>query len=891
MIRDSGPISQYLNVILKENRIQDAINSQEFYYEKAREKFREFLDLRLDDPLIKGAIGRKSVYEKLILEFNEFRKKYSFGEFLESKDQTSFEYQVLLTIGQLVAYLDTRGYKKSEWNEYEDKRCIARANVYQHLWIINLLRFKAQDNNYSVVSPNVFNSLQYLKDPGSGMPVISNDHRKKISNLLMDIDYHQEYFISDVFSYFATEDIVISVVNPQNRGVVYAMILYHPIIRAIWDLEYKEKREEVKEQIPEEEISYEEDLEIDEELYKTKFEEIEEEAEKEIAEIIVSITGKPAAQADEPATKDLLGRGRLIQALSNMISSDAQGTPFTIGVFGNWGSGKSSVVELTKAHLVDSKEKRYRHVTFNAWRYEHVGNIAAGLAQETVKGLIGPLWVPGKLILRVRVAFRQHRWSTILIVLGIILTAAFLTVSLTRDPEVKRTTVRTEETTVETPVQDSLSKITRKSSLKEIVKDIDSESEARTQSTSVNEEVITSVEMKKETVVEGGTIERMENQVAAWGNWFEMVLSLLSSGGLALFIFLLKRLSDSPLMVKFIRNAKIPDYSEQLGLVEMLRQQIHMLTEILLRKENDRLVVFVDDLDRCSKETIVKTFEAIRLVMYLEKTITIIAIDQRIALVSIADKYRAFIDAKRTRQDVARDYLGKLIQLPIQISDPSRESIERYIRERLFEPAPESEKPQKPGQPIPELPKQIPELGTVLPDAQDPMDEGSSAIEKPVLMPLQEQPSDDATVEQEMKENLEETEDEINHFVRYTKFFRLTNPRQIRRLRNSYRILKYLEKGSDSLKLMFMLFLLEHLHSHYSRTTLSEEEVKFDTGVFRDGPFNKKINAEVKALGIKNMLDLERRTLVTTLPMMSYVETKTPPANPPKQNKPKNPLI
>ena len=51
--------------------------------------------------------------------------------------------------------------------------------------------------------------------------------------------------------------------------------------------------------------------------------------------------------------------------------------PFTIGVYGNWGSGKTSYMDLLKSVL--EKDGRYKTVWFDSWKYENEGSLIAPL--------------------------------------------------------------------------------------------------------------------------------------------------------------------------------------------------------------------------------------------------------------------------------------------------------------------------------------------------------------------------------------------------------------------------------------------------------------------------------------------------------------------------------
>jgi predicted KAP-like P-loop ATPase len=79
-----------------------------------------------------------------------------------------------------------------------------------------------------------------------------------------------------------------------------------------------------------------------------------------------------------------------------------------------------------------------------------------------------------------------------------------------------------------------------------------------------------------------------------------------------------------------------------------------------------RLVVLIDDLDRCLPETVIATLEAIRLFLFAEKTAFVIGADEQ--MVEYAVK-RHFPEFQRSGlpEAYARYYLEKLIQVPFRI--------------------------------------------------------------------------------------------------------------------------------------------------------------------------------------------------------------------------------
>jgi hypothetical protein len=69
--------------------------------------------------------------------------------------------------------------------------------------------------------------------------------------------------------------------------------------------------------------------------------------------------------ADNPETEDRLGFAPMAEILVNVIR--ATPPPFTIGIFGAWGSGKTTLMNLVCSGL---KAQGTKAVWFNAWKYD-----------------------------------------------------------------------------------------------------------------------------------------------------------------------------------------------------------------------------------------------------------------------------------------------------------------------------------------------------------------------------------------------------------------------------------------------------------------------------------------------------------------------------------------
>lgn len=66
---------------------------------------------------------------------------------------------------------------------------------------------------------------------------------------------------------------------------------------------------------------------------------------------------------------DLLNTSIYANNLVDLIKSAPQGQVFNIGLFGSWGSGKSSIIATAKERLISSKDLKVKFVTYDAWKY------------------------------------------------------------------------------------------------------------------------------------------------------------------------------------------------------------------------------------------------------------------------------------------------------------------------------------------------------------------------------------------------------------------------------------------------------------------------------------------------------------------------------------------
>ncbi len=794
-----------LSVLKKEeSRPRDISQSTEFYFQKALDKFKEFMDfpgLSATEINYHGVArsGRPpqtlDFYAPLIQEVKNFfdskqnkkeKNENVFIRFLKKFPSGNPEFQLLELTGQLVAYLDFWAANKNEWNEYLDNRYIAKANVKQNYWVINLLNYKVRGLK-AVSAPSVQNILRFLLDPANEINVLSEKHRQQIAEKLLGITYQGELFFQHVFVFFSSILTIPS--NPLNRGAFFASLLYSGEIRKLWD----EKKEEAEQE------------KADTEETDKKMEDAEDKNPAGTRRV-------PSANLDEPAEADHLGRQSLINALSCMLANPEQQGPLTIGLFGDWGAGKTTVMNLVEKKLdVKNRDKKNavkcHFIEFNAWAHEHMENLHAGFAQKIVEGLVKTRGFWGRLWLRGQFAATRYRskfWFPVAIIAGsLILIALGFFLDLYSSPEGS------------TPINDFT-----------------------------------------QLILKLGAVAGI-------------------SGAALHSIFKVVELSRHPVAESLKTYLKLPEYGEHLGLIPILQEDIKTLANITLKKKN-RLIVKIDDLDRCRGKNIMKTLEAVRLVMDLKNVFCIIAIDARIALEAVSSEYAKLTTSSRRPDDIARDYLGKIIQLPIHLPDPNDTEVTDCINNVILKRSSSTKtkqdqlggKEEETGgtNPVP-VENQGDEEKQAPPSPKSHTD-SSGPAHSPESSPSLEEPGVDAPSQPPTEIQMEENNDERESFLRYAKLFKFKNPRQLLRLRNSYRLLKALFKKKDAAPVMFSLFLVEYSDSHPGHMKIEGENVILnrEAVTLLGAELAEQLTGEIQNLEIAELSSLTTLARYCTLP-------------------------
>ena len=117
-------------------------------------------------------------------------------------------------------------------------------------------------------------------------------------------------------------------------------------------------------------------------------------------------------------------------------------------------------------------------------------------------------------------------------------------------------------------------------------------------------------------------------------------------------------------------------------------EDIGRMTRLLAHREDEALVVFVDDLDRCSPDKVKDAVEAINLLFNGTRgarTVFILGMDVDMVSASMQVAYRPMVaELRRVENQSASDFgyrfLGKIVQLSLNIPAPPPTAMDDYLR-------------------------------------------------------------------------------------------------------------------------------------------------------------------------------------------------------------------
>ena len=123
----------------------------------------------------------------------------------------------------------------------------------------------------------------------------------------------------------------------------------------------------------------------------------------------------------------------------------------------------------------------------------------------------------------------------------------------------------------------------------------------------------------------------------------------------------------------YIKTDEVNDENSVVNNVRKFREEFQKALE---DDAIENIIVLIDDLDRCQPDRIIETLEAIKLFLSVEKMTFIIAADENVIQYAIRKKYPPI---ENYTVNLDKEYIEKIIQLPIYIPELSSKDIENYL--------------------------------------------------------------------------------------------------------------------------------------------------------------------------------------------------------------------
>ncbi len=158
----------------------------------------------------------------------------------------------------------------------------------------------------------------------------------------------------------------------------------------------------------------------------------------------------------------------------------------------------------------------------------------------------------------------------------------------------------------------------------------------------------------------------------------------------------LAELSPGQRLYRFVaERAASDDYRSHLGLISTIRRDLEQLAALMRewrkdptpsKRPIDRIVLYVDDLDRCSPEQVVDVLQAVHLLLALDLFVVVVGVDPRWLIRSLRDQYHSQLDANRPDEDrwwdaTPHDYLEKIFNIPFVLPAMDKTGFDKLVRQ------------------------------------------------------------------------------------------------------------------------------------------------------------------------------------------------------------------
>ena len=136
------------------------------------------------------------------------------------------------------------------------------------------------------------------------------------------------------------------------------------------------------------------------------------------------------------------------------------------------------------------------------------------------------------------------------------------------------------------------------------------------------------------------------------------------------------------------------DYRAMLGLIGTVRRDLDVISRGVVAHNHElsqnadaglddvvnRVVLYVDDLDRCRPEVVVKVLEAVSMLMSFPLFVVVVAVDSHWISRSLKHVYKDMLSDEQVTPD---HYLEKIFQLPVWLDQPDADAARKMARSLL----------------------------------------------------------------------------------------------------------------------------------------------------------------------------------------------------------------
>lgn len=176
-------------------------------------------------------------------------------------------------------------------------------------------------------------------------------------------------------------------------------------------------------------------------------------------------------------------------------------------------------------------------------------------------------------------------------------------------------------------------------------------------------------------------------------------------------------ITDGRRMAEFIRDrVRSSDYRSRLGIISTIRCDFQSLSNFLTGSATraapavgetddsrnpagdplkiDRIILYIDDLDRCPEHKVVEVLQAVHLLLYFKLFVVVLAVDSRWLVLSLERQYRALqnaeaetnptcVDRADLMSTTPQNYLEKIIQIPFNLRPMNPNAFARLVTSLL----------------------------------------------------------------------------------------------------------------------------------------------------------------------------------------------------------------